>query len=109
MVERLADDHRRAKTLAEGIQAIDPRFCDASSVETNIVMMAVDHLGSPAADWITALAAKGLKAGEWSPRSLRFVTHRHVDDAAVNQAIATIRAVSDALGSSTRMDSGRAT
>jgi threonine aldolase len=108
MVTRLADDHRRAKLLAESIQAIDPRFCDASLVETNIVMMSVGHLGMPAADWIAALSATGLKAGEWSPRSLRFVTHRHIDDAAIRQAVTTIRAVSDALGSRKQMDSGRA-
>ncbi len=104
MVDRLADDHRRAKRLAEGIQAIDPRLCDAAAVQTNIVMMTVGYRGTPAADWLAALSANGVKAGAWNPRSLRFVTHRHIDDAAIEQAVTAIQGVSMALGGSKNSD-----
>jgi threonine aldolase len=93
MIDRLADDHRRAGRLAEGLAAIDPRLCDPRTCDTNIVMMEVGHTGTPAKDWIAALNAKGLQAGAWSPRSLRFVTHRHIDDAAIEQAIGIVRTV----------------
>jgi threonine aldolase len=103
MIDRLADDHRRARRLAEGLHAIDARLCDPRLVETNIVMMEVGQSGTPAQDWIAALGAKGLQAGAWSPRSLRFVTHRHIDDAAIDEAIATVRAVAaDFAGSKER-------
>jgi threonine aldolase len=93
MIDRLADDHRRAGRLAEGLAAIDPRLCDPRACDTNIVMMEVGHTGTPAKDWIAALNAKGLQAGAWSPRSLRFVTHRHIDDAAIERAIGIVRTV----------------
>ena len=97
MIDRLADDHRRAKRLAEGLAAIDPQLCDPRLADTNIVMMTVGHTGTPAADWIAALNQKGLQAGAWSPRALRFVTHRHIDDAAVEEAIGIMRAVAAAF------------
>jgi threonine aldolase len=97
MVDRLADDHRRARRLAEGLHAIDARLCDPRFVETNIVMMEVGHTGTAAPDWIAALNPKGLGAGAWSPRSLRFVTHRHIDDAAIEQAIGIVRTVAASL------------
>jgi threonine aldolase len=97
MVNRLSDDHRRAKRIAEGLHAFDPHLADPRLVETNIVMLEIGHSGADAATWISALEKHGLKAGAWSRKSLRLVTHRHIDDAAVEQAIATIRSVSTTI------------
>jgi threonine aldolase len=93
MVDRLAEDHRHAKRIAEGLHAIDPRLTDPQAVETNIVMLEIGHTGADAKSWIAALEKHGLRAGAWSRKSLRLVTHRHIDDAAVEQAVAIVRAV----------------
>jgi threonine aldolase len=97
MIDRLADDHGRARRLAEGLHAIDPRLSDPRLVETNIVMVEIAHTGADAKAWLSALEEAGLRCGAWSGQSLRLVTHRHIDDAAVDQALAIIRAVSSAL------------
>jgi threonine aldolase len=97
MVDRLAEDHRRAKRIAEGLHAIDPRLTDPRLVETNIVMLEIGHTGTEARTWIAALENHGLKAGAWSRTSLRLVMHRHIDDAAVEQAVAIVRAVSTTI------------
>src|SRR5256714_5288284 len=55
MVDRLADDHRRAKRIAEGLHAIDPRLTDPRLVDTNTVMLEVGHTGSDAQTWNSAL------------------------------------------------------
>jgi threonine aldolase len=89
MVDRLADDHRRARAIADGLHAIDPRLADPRLADTNIVMVEVGD----AKTWAAALASRGLRAGTWSATSLRLVTHRHIDDAAVAEAVATFRAV----------------
>jgi threonine aldolase len=97
MVDRLEEDHRRAKRIAEGLHAFDPRLADPLTVETNIVMLGIGHSGADATAWSSALEKQGLKTGAWSRNSLRLVTHRHIDDAAVEQAIATIRSVSTTM------------
>jgi hypothetical protein len=40
---------------------------------------------------------ESVSAIAWSRQSLRLVTHRHIDDAAIEQAVAIVRAVSAAL------------
>jgi threonine aldolase len=99
MVDRLAEDHRRARRIAEGLHAIDPRLTDPLLVETNIIMLEIGHSGADAKSWISALEKHGLKAGAWSRKSLRLVTHRHIDDAAVEQAVAIVKAVATAMRS----------
>ena len=93
MVERLADDHRRAARLAHGLHAIDPALVDPPEVETNIVMIDLAGTGANAAAWVPALAANGVRAGTWTPTQLRLVTHRHIDDADVERTLAAFRAV----------------
>jgi threonine aldolase len=74
-VERLADDHRRAKRLAEGI-GLDPE-----NVETNFV--ALDDPG----DGIERLRARGVLVSDLRPGVLRAVTHLDIDDDDVEQAV----------------------
>jgi len=93
MIDRLADDHRRARNIAEGLHAIDPQLADPSLVDSNIVMIEIGHTGSGAQAWMAALKTAGLWSGAWSRDSLRLVTHRHIDDAAVEQTIAIFRTV----------------
>ena len=93
MVDRLADDHRRSKRLAEGLHAIDPQLSDPREVESNIVMIEVGHTTGDAKAWMSALGSAGLQCGAWSRKSLRMVTHRHIDDAAVEQALEIVRKV----------------
>jgi threonine aldolase len=93
MVDRLADDHRRAKRLAEGLHAIDPRLSDPKLVDTNIVMVEIAHLGTDAKTFMATLEKAGVASGAWSRKSIRLVTHRHIDDAAVDATIAIFRSV----------------
>ncbi len=82
MVERLAEDHRRAQIIRE---AVAQRFPDvAASLEgqaTNIVVF--PHPEVPAL--LASLASKGILAGPVAPGVVRFVTHRHIDDAMAEQ------------------------
>jgi len=87
MVERLADDHLHAGQIARGLCAVAPGLADPKRVQTNIVMVDVSTTGMPADVWIEKLALRGIRAGAWSRTSLRLVTHRHIDAAAVGQAI----------------------
>jgi threonine aldolase len=74
--ERLADDHRRARRLAEAF-GVDP-----ARVETNIVFAEVKDAKAVEA----AFRADGILVIAVSPREIRLVTHRDVGDAEVERA-----------------------
>jgi threonine aldolase len=78
-VERLADDHARARRLAEGIGV------DAADVETNFVAIA-----DPDGDGIARAADAGVALGDLRPGWLRAVTHLDVTDDDVEAAIAAL-------------------
>jgi threonine aldolase len=78
MVERLADDHRTAKQLAEGLHRIAPGLVDPKSIETNIVRVDTSVSGWSAEQWSAALQARNVRVSPGGPMQLRFVTHRHI-------------------------------
>ncbi len=93
MVDRLPEDHRTARRLAEGIAAIDPALTSVSGTATNIVRIDTSASGLPASEWMSRLERHGVRVGAWDTWQIRCVTHRHIDDAAVDRAVAAFRAV----------------
>jgi threonine aldolase len=86
-VERLADDHARARRLAEGWEAAGVPV-DPALVETNFVQVDVGALGLANADAIARLADAGVGlTGTVAPGILRAVTHLDVEDADVERAV----------------------
>jgi len=85
-VERLADDHRNARRLAEGLRSTRLLCFDPEAVETNIVI--AKTTGSAAAPEIVAkLAEASVLCAALDDRTVRFVTHLDVDSEAVDAAI----------------------
>ena len=91
MVDRLAEDHARAKRLAEGIAKVHPSLLDPRLVETNIVRLDFTGSGRRAEAWVEALKGKGVVAGAWSPWQIRMVTHRHITDADVDRVVHAVK------------------
>jgi threonine aldolase len=90
-VARLADDHRRAKRLAEGFSGAPEAGVVAP--DTNIVFV---DLRSPAPDAKTAVAMleeRGVRMSAYGPRRVRAIAHLDVDDAGVERAISAFRDV----------------
>ncbi len=90
MVARLKDDHASAKRLAEGLHRIDASLVDPADVETNLVSVDVSASGRTSAQWSDDLKQNGVRVSPASAMTLRFVTHRHIGDADVDAAIATV-------------------
>jgi threonine aldolase len=92
MVDRLAEDHARARMLAEGLATIPGLAVDLARVETNMVN--VDHTGTgkSTAEVLALLEQHGVIASGRPPKNIRLVTNRHHDDATIADAIARIRA-----------------
>ncbi|MGH3733869.1 MAG: threonine aldolase family protein [Acidimicrobiales bacterium] len=77
MVERLKDDHARARQLADLFATAFPESnYDATGCRTNIV--AFDH--PMARQIVSELEEFGVLGGTVSPRRARFVTHSGIDD-----------------------------
>ncbi len=87
MIDRLKDDHATARRLAAGLHAIDPRLCDPAGIQTNIVRIDISFTVRNAAQWSAALAQAGIAVSPGDSRSLRFVTHRHIGNNEIDQAL----------------------
>jgi threonine aldolase len=90
MVERLADDHVRARRLAEALAEIFPGSVEPETVRTNVVCAPATVFP---ADLLVALAAEGVLAGTIDVDTVRFVTHKDVGDAGLEHAIVVLRGI----------------
>lgn len=93
MVNRLAEDHATARRLGEGIQQISPALAEARNVETNIVNVDVSSSGRLAAEWSSELRTRGIRVSPGDRQTLRFVTHRHIGEVEVDEALGAFAAV----------------
>lgn len=90
MGPRLAEDHARARLLGAGLNALHPDLT-ASRPQTNIVQVDLSRTGHDSAHWLCALAEAGVLVRPLDRSHLRLVTHRHIDDAAIEAAIEGFR------------------
>jgi threonine aldolase len=85
MVDRLAEDHANAFALAERLARIPGLVIDPASVQTNIVIFAVERPGGVAAsaaataDLVAGCAARKVKIHAIGPAAIRCVTHKDID------------------------------
>ena len=84
---KLADDHRNARFLAEGLAAIPGIRIDPKSVQSNIVIFDVSGTGIAPAEITAKLKERGVLINGISPRQMRAVTHYDVDRAGCEFAL----------------------
>jgi threonine aldolase len=85
-VDRLADDHANARTLADGLAALG---FDVQPPDTNIVIADV----ADAARLVGELWDRGVEVTPMSPTRIRCVTHLDVDADGIERALAAFREV----------------
>ncbi|MCA1692087.1 MAG: aminotransferase class I/II-fold pyridoxal phosphate-dependent enzyme [Actinobacteria bacterium] len=89
MVERLVEDHDRARRLAEAVAERWPEAgCDPAGILTNCVTFTHSQ---PSA-LLDHLAGEGVLAGTIAPATVRLMTHHDVDDAGVERAMKALAA-----------------
>jgi len=92
-VERLADDHARARRAAEAFAEAAPGSIDPAGVATNILVMDVGPAGWTGAGLADAASAQGVRIYAVGPSAVRLVWHLDVDDAATDVAIDVLTAL----------------
>ncbi len=81
-IERLADDHARARTLAEGLAALPGITVRTTAPATNMVFFRVDGSGLDKATFLGQMGAADVLMGGVGDE-IRAVTHLDIDDAAI--------------------------
>jgi len=92
MVDRLADDHANARTLAEGLAEMDGVRLDLARVQTNLVIFELERMDPEA--FVLECDRRGIKGATISRTQVRFVTHYGIESADVQQ---TLKVVSEVL------------
>ena len=89
-IERMSEDHLRAKQLAEAINEIDGFSVDLDSVETNMVYIQGEQ---GAKNILGKLSEFGIDVLEVGPIAVRAVTHLHITDDDVNRTIEAFKQI----------------
>jgi threonine aldolase len=88
-IERLAEDHARARRLAAGLAAAGLPV-DVDATETNFVGVDVGSIGIDAGEAKQRIAEQGIRVGLLRPGVLRVATHLDVTDDDVERALESI-------------------
>jgi threonine aldolase len=100
MIERLAEDHMRARSLAQGLSFLPWLVMDVGTPYTNMIFMTLaDDFPADAKLVAGEMAKLGVKVGVVGNRRFRLVTHYWIDDLAVDKAILALKEVGAQLNS----------
>jgi threonine aldolase len=91
MVDRLADDHRRARTMASALSELPGLRVDWDRVQTNMALVYVDD----GASWMADLKDAGILCSLPAPTRIRLVFHADIGDEKLGRAIDGFRRVSE--------------
>lgn len=91
--ERLEEDHRHAKKLAEGLAALPHVRIDLAGVQTNIVMIDLAQTKFDAATAAAKLKQEGVWVVPFGTHVLRAVTHLEISAHDIDFALAAFRQV----------------
>jgi threonine aldolase len=90
--ERLAEDHARARRLADGLADAFPGAVDPAQVETNMVLVDTSVMGLDPLEAVMRMKEEGVGCTIVPPR-VRMVTHVDISDEDIEAAIGAWRRV----------------
>ena len=93
MVERLGEDHARARKLAEGLASVPGLVLDEGTPHTNMVFMRLaEHVEYSTRKIVEHLhRARGIRVGVAGSRSFRLVVHYWIDDEGIDRTVAAFK------------------
>lgn len=93
MIDRLPEDHKRARALAETIAEYPAYGINLDTVQTNLVIF---KTVKPQEAVIAALKDRGILASNMGDRGIRMVTHYQITDEHVDRTIAALKDIAHA-------------
>ena len=95
MVDRLTEDHVRARRLAEGLAALPGVTLDPGRIRTNIIVLGLQDERvagprslPPSQRFVGGLRERGVLCGAFGSHEIRMVTHYEITDADIAAALA---------------------
>ncbi len=98
MVDRLADDHRNTRRLAEGIEQIAGLRVDLDRVQTNILVFEMTDQRMTPDQFVARLDEEGIKLLSRGGGFFRAVTHYGIEEEDIDLTLAVMRRVMGARG-----------
>ncbi len=94
MVDRLGEDHARARCLAKGLEAIPGMLLEPGTPFTNMIFAGIsEQVQMDTREVVQRLAEHGVRVGVVGKRRFRLVLHYWIDDTGVEQTLQAFRAV----------------
>lgn len=90
MVDRLKEDHERAKKLALAVAEMPGIKFDLDHIHTNIIIFGFDHPKLSIPEFLTELEKRGILALA-TRGGIRFVTHKDINDMDIEKTISACR------------------
>ncbi len=90
-IDRLKDDHRRARTIGSALQ--EAAFvCEVKSIDTNIIIFLLKD-GYTTDQILSSLASKNVLALSFNPNEIRMITHLDFTDEMLNPTVEAIKSI----------------
>jgi threonine aldolase len=93
-INRLAEDHEKARILAEGLSKMDVFEIDLACVQTNIVVFDISKTGKTSVEIAEAFKQHGVLGVPFGPTRIRFVAHLDVTAEDCQRAVEIISRMS---------------
>jgi threonine aldolase len=92
MTKRLAEDHTRARKIADGLRRVAGLVVDENSPHTNMVYLNLSgEVTSNAREITEKMRANGVLVDPENARRFRLVTHYQIDEDAVERTVSAFR------------------
>ena len=92
MIERLADDHKHATAIADGLRQINNIEVDEDSPYTNMIYLTLsENVSASMRDIAVRMKELGVLIDAEDSRRLRLVTHYWIDDTGVDKSVSAFK------------------
>ncbi len=95
MVDRLKEDHRRARELARELNKLPGFKVELDAVQSNIVVLDFEETGYQMDEFLALSREAGVLVTSFGPRQARLVTHHWIDDKALEIAIESMGKINE--------------
>jgi len=93
MIDRLEEDHKNARLLADGIAKVDGLAINLGIVQTNMVHFDVGELGITANQFISELEENSVLALTLAENKIRMVTHRGIEKEHIEKTLSILESI----------------